>query len=349
MFHLDRPMYLLGYLANQSRVYLIDKEFNVVGYTLLLSLIEYKTLVMRGDLEHANAILPTIPKEQHNSVAHFLESRGMLEEALEIATDPNYRFDLSVQLGRLEIAKEIAIEARSESKWKQLGELAMSTGKLDMAEECLLEATDLSGLLLLYSSLGDAEGVTKLASMAKEQGKNNVAFLCLFMLGKLEECLQLLVDSNRIPEAALMARSYLPSKVSEIVSIWKKDLQKVNSKAAESLADPAEYPNLFEDWQIALDVEASIAPKRGIYPPAEEYMAYAARSTESLVEAFKSMNVQEEELPSENGDVAPEVIEDGVEESQEDAVEVEADDSTDGGVLVNGNDGEEHWVLTPDQ
>ena len=27
MFHLDRPMYLLGYLAAQSRLYLIDKEF----------------------------------------------------------------------------------------------------------------------------------------------------------------------------------------------------------------------------------------------------------------------------------------------------------------------------------
>ena len=39
------------------------------------------------------------------SVAHFLESRGMLEEALDIATDPNYRFDLAVQLGSLEIAK----------------------------------------------------------------------------------------------------------------------------------------------------------------------------------------------------------------------------------------------------
>ncbi|XP_062229104.1 coatomer subunit beta'-2-like isoform X1 [Phragmites australis] len=344
MFHLDRPMYLLGYLANQSRVYLIDKEFNVVGYSLLLSLIEYKTLVMRGDLERANSVLPSIRKEQHNSVAHFLESRGMLEEALEIATDPNYRFDLAVQLGSLEVAKEIAVEARSESKWKQLGELAMSTGKLEMAEDCLLQATDLSGLLLLYSSLGDAEGITKLASMAKEKGKNNVAFLCLFMLGKLEECLQLLVDSNRIPEAALMARSYLPSKVSDIVSAWKKDLQKVNSNAAESLADPAEYPNLFEDWQIALNVEATLAPKRGIYPPAEEYITYTERSNESLVEAFKSMNVQEE-VPSENGDPAHEVIEDdGVEESQEDAVEVEADDSTDG-VLVNGNDGEEHWGM----
>ncbi|VAI69855.1 unnamed protein product [Triticum turgidum subsp. durum] len=105
MYHLDRPMYLMGYLANQSRVYLIDKEFNVIGYTLLLSLIEYKTLVMRGDLESANEILPSIPKTQYNSVAHFLESRGMLEEALEIATDADYKFDLAVQLGKLEIAK----------------------------------------------------------------------------------------------------------------------------------------------------------------------------------------------------------------------------------------------------
>lgn len=39
---------------------------SVIGYTLLLSLIEYKTLVMRGDLEQANEVLPSIPKEQLN-------------------------------------------------------------------------------------------------------------------------------------------------------------------------------------------------------------------------------------------------------------------------------------------
>lgn len=66
--------------------------------------------------------------------------------------------------------------------------------QLEMTEECLKKANDLSGLLLLYSSLGDAEGITELSSLAKEHGKNNVAFLCLFMLGKLEDCLQLLVE-----------------------------------------------------------------------------------------------------------------------------------------------------------
>ncbi|KAL2539266.1 Coatomer subunit beta'-2 [Abeliophyllum distichum] len=359
MFHFDRPMYLLGYLANQSRVYFIDKEFNVVGYTLLLSLIEYKTLVMRGDLERANEVLPSIPKEHKNSVARFLESRGMIEEALEVATDPDYRFELAIQLGKLEIAKEIATVAQSESKWKQLGELAMSKGMLEMAEECLKQANDLSGLLLLYSSLGDAEGITQLASLAKEHGKNNVAFLSLFMLGKLEDCLQLLVESNRIPEAALMARSYLPSKVSEIVALWRKDLNKINQKAAESLADPEEYPNLFEDWQIALDVESRVAETLGNYPPAAEYVQHVDRSTASLVEAFRNMQMHEEEplqngsldheVAEQNGEEAQEVGQDdaqeeGHDEGQEEAVVVDAD-STDGAVLVNSNEAEEEWVL----
>lgn len=70
----------------------------------------------------------------------------------------------------------------------------MKTLQLEMAEDCLKHANDLSGLLLLYSSLGDADEIAKLALVAKENGKNNVAFACLFMLGKLEDCLQLLVD-----------------------------------------------------------------------------------------------------------------------------------------------------------
>ncbi|OAY67498.1 Coatomer subunit beta'-1 [Ananas comosus] len=269
--HLDRPIVFVRYLASQSRVYLIDKEL-MLWLHPTAGLIEYKTLVMRG------------------IVARFLDpvyARG----SLEIAIDPDYRFDLAVQAWRLDDAK------------------------LEMAEECLSQAMDLSGLLLLYSALGDAEGITRLASLAKEQGKNNVAYLCLFML-----------VNNRIPEAALMARSYLPSKVSEIVAIWRNDLNKVNPKAAE-----------------------------GIYPPAEEYLSHAEKPNATLVEVFKAMQIAEEDLPVENGDPGHEAMEEDViedvqededvqeEEVQEEAVEVDLEDSTDSGVLVNGNDGEEQW------
>lgn len=67
-----------------------------------------------------------------NSVARFLEARGHTANALEVATDPDYRFELAVQLSKLEVALEIAETADSEGKWRQLSELAMSSGKLQV-------------------------------------------------------------------------------------------------------------------------------------------------------------------------------------------------------------------------
>jgi coatomer subunit beta' len=42
------------------------------------------------------------------------------------------------------------------------------------------------------------------------QGKNNIAFICYFLLRKIDECLNLLCDTGRIPEAAFLARTYAP-------------------------------------------------------------------------------------------------------------------------------------------
>ncbi|DBB15486.1 TPA: hypothetical protein ACH3X3_003709 [Trebouxia sp. C0006] len=287
MFHLDRPMYLLGYLASQSKVYLIDKEFGVVSYTLLLSLIEYKTLVLREDMEAAQQLLPSIPKDQLNSVARFLDARGRTADALEVATDPDYKFELAVQLGKLDIALQIAETADSEGKWRQLSELAMSSGKLQVAEKCMWRAKDLSGLLLLYSAKGSAEGMQKLVDLSKEQGKQNVAFLGLFLLGQLDECVDLLVSTGRTPEAAFFARTYVPSRVSEVVQIWRKELSKINAKAAESLADPGQYSNLFPDLDLALKAEQQQRQQRKQKVPAQQFQDYEGSTLANLIEDIR--------------------------------------------------------------
>jgi coatomer subunit beta' len=74
-------MYLLGYLPAHNRVYLADKDVNVQGYSLSLSLVEYQTAVLRDDMEAAAEILPSVPKEQQNKVAIFLEGRGVYSSA----------------------------------------------------------------------------------------------------------------------------------------------------------------------------------------------------------------------------------------------------------------------------
>lgn len=75
VFLLCRTMYLLGYIPKDDRLYLGDKELNVISYALLLSVLEYQTAVMRRDFGTADKVLPTIPKEQRTRVANFLEKQ----------------------------------------------------------------------------------------------------------------------------------------------------------------------------------------------------------------------------------------------------------------------------------
>lgn len=49
-------MYILGYIPKDNRLYLSDKDMNVVGYSLLLSVLEYQTAVMRQDFETAKQV-----------------------------------------------------------------------------------------------------------------------------------------------------------------------------------------------------------------------------------------------------------------------------------------------------
>ena len=43
--------------------------------------------------------------------------------------------------------------------------------------------------------------------------------------------------------------------MSKILKLWQADLSKTNEKAAEALADPLQYENLFPELQIALKAE----------------------------------------------------------------------------------------------
>lgn len=71
------PLYLLGYIPAHNRVYLVDKDMNLYGYSLSLTVVEYQTAVLRGETESAAEILASIPKDQLNKVARFLEGRGL--------------------------------------------------------------------------------------------------------------------------------------------------------------------------------------------------------------------------------------------------------------------------------
>ncbi|KAI6146426.1 coatomer WD associated region-domain-containing protein [Pisolithus tinctorius] len=138
----DVPLYILGYVPVHNRVYLADKDMNIYAYTLSLNVVEYQTAVLRGDMDSAAEILPSIPKEQLNKVARFLEARGLI----------------ALRLDDLDIARSVP-EAEAESKWKALGDRALAVWRFDLAKEVFERAGDLSSLMFLLLAVGNVDGL----------------------------------------------------------------------------------------------------------------------------------------------------------------------------------------------
>lgn len=44
-------------MPNESRIYAVDKDLNVVSYKLLISVLEYQTAVMRRDFDTADKVI----------------------------------------------------------------------------------------------------------------------------------------------------------------------------------------------------------------------------------------------------------------------------------------------------
>jgi len=258
--HFDQPMYLLGYLPRDGRVYVCDKDVGVTSYALSLSVVEYQTLVLRGDLDTAADLLVDIPEDQKNKIARFLEGQGQKEMALEVATDPEHRFDLALSLNNLPIALEIARETNLEHRWKTVGDAALAGWDIALAEECFTIAKDLGSLLLLYTSTANSDGLRKLVEQADLAGMHNIAFSCLWQLADVDGCIDLLIRTNRTAEAVLFAQTYKPSRAGNVVKAWKEVLEKDGKgKVARIIgvppADGEGDADLFPEWDEYLRLE----------------------------------------------------------------------------------------------
>jgi coatomer subunit beta' len=254
--HFDQPMYILGYIQRDSRIYLADKDVNVTSFALSLPVLEYQTLVLREDMETAAELLPSIPEDQLNKIARFLEGQGHKELALEVATDSEHKFELALALNHLDIALELAKEADVDHKWKTVGDAALTAWDVGLAAECFAHAKDLGSLLLVYTSTSDRDGLATLATQAGEAGSHNVAFTCKWLLGDVEGCVDILTKTNRLAEAALFAQTYKPSLAPAVVKAWKDSLEKSKkARIARILAAPGEDEELFPEWDEWLRLE----------------------------------------------------------------------------------------------
>jgi coatomer subunit beta' len=104
-----------------------------------------------------------------------------------------------------------------------------------------------------------------------------------------------------------------------VLELWKKDLRSVNERAAEALADPAKYPNLFPDLDWALQVEAIFKAGRGTVVPARSYLTAKEELDLNLIDLVKNANAGN----TDNAEEAEVIVTDEPEAETEPAAESE--------------------------
>lgn len=66
--------------------------------------------------------------------------------------------------------------------------------------------------------------------------------------------------------------------VRQVVKLWRADLSKINPRAAEALADPGQYANLFPDMDLAVQAEQHQASHNAGHQSASMLLSPLARS-----------------------------------------------------------------------
>ena len=74
MANADKKQFILGYDSKVNRLYMVDKNFNIYSYSLILAVVCYQASIMNGEVEEAQKYFNQIPETHYNKIAKFLEA-----------------------------------------------------------------------------------------------------------------------------------------------------------------------------------------------------------------------------------------------------------------------------------
>lgn len=225
---LNSSFTMLGFYQASGKIFFMTKSFQLMGVNFPISFINYQGLILKKDYAKASALYKEIPSEYHEKVCRFLEKFNLFELSYSLTTNQQRKFELAVKLRKLEDAIVLCTNMNKKDNWKITADLAMDLGEFKLAEESMKMAGDYSGLLMYYSCISNKEKLQELAVVATSEGLFNIAFNCYFQLNDLNKCVQILLDSNQIAEAALFCRTYVPSALAQILSTWNDQINEID-------------------------------------------------------------------------------------------------------------------------
>lgn len=224
---------LVAYSESDQALVLIDRKYNVCFYNCSQHWLAYHLRALEENWVDADALFEKIPESYHNKLAKFLDAEGNKQKALSITKDNDHRLKLALELDDLKLAAKVLEEVKSkdptslplQSQWQALGDAALTSGDVELAGTCFVEAKDYTAALMVYSSLGNTSAMELLADLAVKDGQLQVAIYTLIHLNaEPEKIVDLYLSTGKPALAATFARTYDPRLLPKCTAAWEKQL-----------------------------------------------------------------------------------------------------------------------------
>ncbi|KAI5159861.1 coatomer subunit beta' [Nematocida ausubeli] len=147
-----------------------------------------------------------VPEGRLRECIHFLVSLHMLEEAYALADDADEKFELLIQMGRLEEAEGLA---DTEAKCTRMSSLFARAGRVEAALRCAQKGGSPEDEVLLACLAGSSKDISTAAHRAAAAGKSLVALAGAYRAEQFDLCQKILAGTEF---AKLFARTHTSSQ-----------------------------------------------------------------------------------------------------------------------------------------
>lgn len=253
----------LEYLDNHERIFFFDSNSQTSSFKITQNFLKLMA-ACDGNIDSADDTFAAngfaLPEDENATLVRILLTLDQLDQAFKVCRNPLLKIDIGIKQKRLDECAQLCEQVKEQMAWKKVGDLALSEGRFDIAENAFWSCDDFNSLLLISLSTGAYDTLAKVAQAAREKRNFSVAYAAYMNLGKADPILEILLESERFGEALIFARTYIPSKIPSVYAAWTSF---ANSSGNLLLVKKiARFTANEEDNAVALEVEKLLNGKQ---------------------------------------------------------------------------------------
>eukprot|EP00760_Papus_ankaliazontas_P036590 PhM_4_TR834/c0_g1_i1/m.59589/K05236/COPA, RET1; coatomer subunit alpha len=199
---LDQPVYLVR--ARGDTVWYIGRDGKVVQQVLDVTEVRVKLALIQERYTEIFKILKG-RKVHGQALVAYLQQRNYPEVAMHFVRDPFLLFNLAVECGNLEIAKQNATILNKPECWSRLADVAWKHGQVNLAMSAYMRTNNTASMCFTNLLQGNVEGISQTLMQTDDP---NLTFQYSLILSDVAQQIKGLEAAGQYALALAMAKNH---------------------------------------------------------------------------------------------------------------------------------------------